>query len=102
MSVQFVLYVESVGYGIKEREDDEDNLFYSFNFSATIMISDNQGNLLTEPIFANFGENLNLYNKAIEAFMPLTLIPDQPFPIGEYTITCSITNSSPSSQELQN
>lgn len=51
------MYVEPVGYGFKEGVDDEGNIFVQF--SATITISDNQGNLLTEPIPAGFGEHLN-------------------------------------------
>ena len=68
-------------------------VLYSFNFSATIEISDSQGNPLTEPIPAEFGEPLNSHNKATEAFMPITLTLDQPLPVGEYTITYTITDS---------
>lgn len=52
-----IIYVEPVGYGFKEGVDDEGNIFVQF--SATITISDNQGNLLTEPIPAGFGEHLD-------------------------------------------
>jgi hypothetical protein len=88
-----VLYVEPVGYGFGEGVDEEGNVLYSFNFNATIQISDSQGNPLTEPIPAEFDEPLNSHNKATEAFMPITLTLDQPLPIGEYTITYGITDS---------
>ena len=88
-----VLYVEPIGYGFQEGVDEEGNVLYSFNFSATIEISDSQGNPLTEPIPAEFGEPLNSHNKATEAFMPITLTLDQPLPVGEYTITYTITDS---------
>jgi hypothetical protein len=83
------LYVEPIGYGFKEGVDEEGNILYSFNFTATITISDSQGNPLTEPIPAEFDEPLNSHNKATEAFMPITLTLD-PLPIGEYTITYDI------------
>ena len=88
-----VLYVEPIGYGFQEGVDEEGNVLYSFNFSATIEISDSQGNPLTEPIPAEFGEPLNSHNKTTEAFMPITLTLDQPLPVGEYTITYTITDS---------
>ena len=66
---------------------------YLFNFTATIGISDSQGNPLTEPIPADFGEPLNSHNKATEAYMPITLTLDQPLPRGEYTITYAITDA---------
>jgi hypothetical protein len=86
------LYVEPVGYSFKEGVDEEGNILYSFNFTATITISDSQGNPLTEPIPAEFDEPLNSHNKATEAFMPITLTLEQPFPVGEYTITYDITD----------
>lgn len=86
------LYVEPVGYGFKEGIDEEGNLLYSFNFTATITISDSQGNPLTEPISAEFDEPLNSHNKATEAFMPITLTLEQPLPIGIYTITYDIAD----------
>ena len=86
------LYVEPVGYGFKEGVDAEGNTLYSFNFTATIAISDNQGNPLTEPIPAEFDEPLNSHNKATEAFMPITLTLEQPLPVGQYTITYDITD----------
>jgi hypothetical protein len=53
----FTLYVEPVGYGFKEGIDEEGNLLYSFNFTATIEITDSQGNPLTQQgyrsIYAN-------------------------------------------------
>ena len=88
-----VLYVEPIGYGFKEGVDEEGNVLYSFNFTATIDISDSQGNPLTEPIPADFGEPLNSHNKATEAYMPITLTLDQPLPTGEYTITYVITDA---------
>ena len=86
------LYVEPVGYGFKEGVDEEGNILYSFNFTATITISDSQGNPLTEPIPAEFDEPLNSHNKATEAFMPITLTLEQPLPVGQYTITYDITD----------
>ena len=65
---------------------------YSFNFTSTITISDNQGNPLTEPIPAEFDEPLNSHNKATEAFMPITLTLEQPLPVGQYTIIYDITD----------
>jgi hypothetical protein len=88
-----VLYVEPVGYGFQEGVDEEGNVLYSFNFNATIEIADSQGNPLTEPVPANFEEPLNSHNKATDAFMPITLTLDQPLPVGEYTITYTITDS---------
>lgn len=87
-----VLYVEPVGYVFKEGVDEEGNILYSFNFTAMITISDNHGNLLTEPISADFGEPLNSHNKVTEAFMPITLTLEQPLPVGQYTITYDITD----------
>jgi hypothetical protein len=89
------LYVEPVGYSFKG-VDVEGNILYSFNFTATITISDSQGNPLTEPIPAEFDEPLNSHNKATEAFMPITLTLDQPLPVGEYRITYDITDSTSS------
>jgi hypothetical protein len=86
------LYVEPVGYSFKEGVDVEGNILYSFNFTATITISDSQGNPLTEPIPAEFDEPLNSHNKATEAFMPITLTLDQPLPVGGYRITYDITD----------
>lgn len=86
------LYVEPVGYGFKEGVDAEGNILYSFNFTATITISDNQGNTLTEPIPAKFDEPLNSHNKATEAFLPITFTLEQPLPVGQYTITYDITD----------
>ena len=87
------LYVEPVGYGFQEGVNEEGNILYSFNFSATIEISDSQGNPLTEPIPASFDEPLYSHNKATEAFMPITLTLDQPLPIGKYTITYTINDA---------
>ena len=84
------LYVEPVGYSFKEGV--EGNILYSFNFTATITISDSQGNPLTEPIPAEFDEPLNSHNKATEAFMPITLTLDQPLSVGKYRITYDITD----------
>lgn len=86
------LYVEPVGYGFKEGVDAEGNILYSFNFTATITISDNQGNTLIEPIPAKFDEPLNSHNKATEAFLPITFTLEQPLPVGQYTITYDITD----------
>jgi len=86
------LYVEPIGYGYEERVDEKGTVLYSFNFTATINISDKQGKPVTEPILAEFGEPLNSHKKATEAFMPLTLTVDQPLPIGEYTITYTIND----------
>jgi hypothetical protein len=86
------LYVEPVGYGFKEGVDAEGNILYSFNFTAAITISDNQGNTLTEPIPAKFDEPLNSHNKATEAFLPITFTLEQPLPVGQYTITYDITD----------
>lgn len=88
-----MLYVEPVGYEFEEGIDEEGNLLYSFNFTATIEITDSQGNPLTEPIPAEFEEPLNSHNRATEAFMPITLTLEQPLPIGQYTITYDITDS---------
>ncbi len=88
-----VLYVEPVGYGFQEGVDEEGNVLYLFNFSATVEVSDNQGNPLTEPIPADFGDPLISHNKATEAFMPITLTLDQPLPIGEYSVTYTITDA---------
>lgn len=86
------LYVEPIGYGFTEGVDEEGNTLYSFNFTSTITISDDQGNPLTEPIPAEFDEPLNSHNKATEAFMPITLTLEQPLPVGQYTITYDITD----------
>ena len=86
------LYVEPVGYGFKEGVDAEGNTLYSFNFTATIALSDNQGNPITEPVPAKFDEPLNSHNKATEAFIPITLPLEQPLPVGQYTITYDITD----------
>jgi hypothetical protein len=86
------LYVEPVGYSFEEGVDEKGNILYSFNFTATITISESQGNPLTEPIPAEFDEPLNSHNKATEAFMPITLTLEQPLPVGEYTITYDITD----------
>jgi hypothetical protein len=86
------LYVEPVGYGFKEGVDAEGNILYSFNFTATITISDNQGNTLIEPIPAKFDEPLNSHNKATEAFLPITFTLEQPLPVGQYTIAYDITD----------
>jgi hypothetical protein len=86
------LYVEPVGYGFREGVDEEGSILYSFNFTATIAISDGQGNPLTEPIPAEFDEPFNSHNKATEAFMPIKLTLEQPLPVGQYTITYDITD----------
>jgi hypothetical protein len=72
--------------------DAEGNILYSFNFTATITISDNQGNTLMEPIRARFDEPLNSHNKVTEAFLPITFTLEQPLPVGQYTITYNITD----------
>jgi hypothetical protein len=87
------LYVEPVGYSFEEGVDAEGNTLYSFNFNATITISDSQGNPLTAPVAAKFDEPVNSHNKATEAFMPITLTLEQPLPVGQYTITYDITDA---------
>jgi hypothetical protein len=87
------LYVEPVGYSFKEGVDAEGNILYSFNFNATITISDSQGDPLTAPVTAKFGEPVNSHNKATEAFMPIALTLEQPLPVGQYTITYDITDA---------
>jgi hypothetical protein len=87
-----VLYLEPVGYGYKEGVDKEGTVLYSFDFNATINISDKQGNPVTKPIPADFGEALNSHNKATEAFMPITITLEDPLPIGEYRITYTLTD----------
>ena len=88
-----LLYVEPVGYGFQEGVDTEESVLYFFNFSATIEISDSQGNPLAESVSADFEEPLYSHNRATEAFMPITLTLGQPLLLGEYTITYTITDS---------
>jgi hypothetical protein len=87
------LYVEPVGYGYKEGVDEKGNVLYSVDFNTTMSISDKQGKPITEPIPADFGNALNSHRQATEVFMPITLDLEQPLPIGEYTITYTITDN---------
>lgn len=84
------LYVEPIGYGFQEGADYKGSILYSFKFSATITISDGQGNPLTGAIPAEFEDPFNSHNKATEAFMPITLDLDNLLPSGDYTITYRI------------
>ncbi len=86
------LYMEPVGFGFKEGIDKEGTVLYSFDFNATINISDKAGNPITEPIPADFGEFLNSHNWGTEAYVPMTLTLDNPLPIGEYKITYTLTD----------
>lgn len=86
------LYVEPVGYGFKEGVDEEGNVLYSYNITSTVTIADKQGNTLAGPILFNFDEPLNSHNKETEIFVPITLDLEQALPLGEYTLTYTITD----------
>ncbi|MGC1131574.1 MAG: hypothetical protein WA941_02025 [Nitrososphaeraceae archaeon] len=87
-----VLYVEPVGYAFKEGVDREGNILHSYNLTANIIISDNRGNQLTDPISIESENSLNSFNKELEAFLPVSLTQSEPFPVGEYTIAYTITD----------
>lgn len=88
-----VLYVEPVGFGHKEGLDEQGNVLYGLDFQAVIEISDKGGLAISEPIPADLGSIVNSHRQVTEVFMPIRIDLDQPLPIGEYTITYTITDN---------
>jgi hypothetical protein len=86
-----VLYVEPVGFGHGELLDDEGNTLYLMNITADYVIAGANGTELQAiediPVGSIVSHRLNT-----ELFLELTLTQEQPFPVGDYTVTYVLTD----------
>jgi photosystem II reaction center protein PsbP len=88
-----VLYVEPVGFAHKPLIDNMGNTLYQINFTADIIISDNQGRQLAALKDIPAG-SINSHHKNTEMFLTVKLDQKTPFPIGDYKITYIVKDAS--------
>lgn len=86
-----ILYIEPVGFEYGTTGEGDGSL-YTINFSADFVISDTEGNVLTEQQGLPISEIIS-HHQNKEVFIPFTISQTSPFPAGDYVITYTIHDS---------
>jgi hypothetical protein len=80
------LYLEPVGFGHQQIQDDNGNTLYIMNFTADIILSDVNGNELRTFEGIPVGSIVS-YRQNTDMHLILTVTQSQPFPVGDYIVT---------------